>query len=78
MKQVGIITYHHHYNYGTALQAYALQKSVEAVSGKSCEIIDYRAAEEKKLTKSQLIALRIRRMFVYVKEWRRVWCLKKY
>lgn len=78
MKQVGIITYHHYYNYGTVLQAYALQKSVEAVSGKSCEIIDFRSAEEKKLTKSQLIALRLKRMFVYVKEWKRVWRLKKY
>lgn len=26
MKTIGIITYHHYYNYGTMLQALALQK----------------------------------------------------
>lgn len=78
MRQVGIITYHHYYNYGTVLQAYALQKAIEIISGKSCEIIDYRAYEEKILSKKNLIKLRFRRMFVYVKEWKRVWRLKKY
>lgn len=78
MKQVGIITYHHYYNYGTVLQAYALQKAIESVSGKSCEIIDYRSAEEKKMSKSQLFKIRLKRMFVYLIEWKRIWRLKKY
>lgn len=78
MKQVGIITYHHYYNYGTVLQAYALQKAVESVSGKSCEVIDFRSSEEKQLSKKQLVALRFKRLFVYVKEFKRVWRLKKY
>lgn len=78
MKQVGIITYHHYYNYGTVLQAYALQKAVESVSGKSCEVIDFRSSEEKRLTKKQLVALRFKRLFVYVKEFKRVCRLKKY
>lgn len=78
MKKIGIITYHHYYNYGTVLQAYALQKAVESVSGCSAEIIDYRSAEEKKLSKFQLIRLRLRRLHVYVREWKRVYRLKKY
>ena len=78
MKQVGIITYHHYYNYGTVLQAYALQKAVETISGKTCEIIDFRVSEEKRLSKSQLVALRFRRLFVYIKEFKRVWRLKHY
>ena len=41
MKSVGIITYHHYYNYGTMLQAYALQKKVEQLGFRS-EIIDFK------------------------------------
>ena len=78
MKKVGIITYHHYYNYGTVLQAYALQKAIELAGDYSSEIIDYRAAEEKKLTKSQLLGIRIKRIAIYLKEWRRIWRLKRY
>lgn len=78
MKKVGLITYHHYYNYGTVLQAYALQKAIELAGNYSSEIIDYRASEEKKLTKLQLLGIRIKRIAVYLKEWRRIWRLKRY
>ena len=78
MKKVGIITYHHYYNYGTVLQAYALQKAIDTIDGYKAEIIDYRAAEEKKLSKWQLILLRIRRIPVYFLEWERVKKTKLY
>lgn len=78
MKKIGIITYHHYYNYGTVLQAYALQKAVETMRDCKSEIIDYRSAEEKKLSRSQMFQLRLKRFFVYVKEWKRVYRLKKY
>lgn len=77
-KKVGIITYHHYYNYGTVLQAYALQKAIDGIEGYDSEIIDYRVSEEKKLSKWQLILLRIKRLPVYVLEWKRVRALKKY
>lgn len=40
MKTVGIITMHKVINYGSALQAYALQQVIEKL-GYDCEIIDY-------------------------------------
>ncbi|AFA48114.1 polysaccharide pyruvyl transferase family protein [Acetobacterium woodii] len=40
MKKVGIITQHRVVNYGSVLQAYALQKKVEDL-GYECEVIDY-------------------------------------
>lgn len=78
MKKVGIITYHHYYNYGTVLQAYALQKAIDRLDGYQAEIIDYRAYEEKKLSIIQLILLRFRRLPVYFLEWKRVRALRKY
>ena len=78
MKKVGIITYHHYYNYGTALQAYALQKAIDRLEGYNAELIDYRAQEEKKLSKWQMVMLRLRRMPTYLVEWKRVSTLKKY
>lgn len=40
VKKVGIITQHRVVNYGSALQAYALQKKITDL-GYSCEVIDY-------------------------------------
>lgn len=44
MKKIGIITMHKVYNYGSALQAYALQTYIEEINPEEyrCEIIDYR------------------------------------
>ena len=41
MKRVGIITYHHYYNYGTMLQALALQIKIEQL-GYEAELIDFK------------------------------------
>lgn len=38
--KIGILTFHRAYNYGAILQAYALQKKIDAL-GYECEIIDY-------------------------------------
>lgn len=78
MKKVGIITYHHYYNYGTALQAYALQKAIDGIDGYRAEIIDYRAHDENKLSTWQMLWLRLRRMPFYMVELNRVITLKKY
>ena len=56
MKTVGIITYHHFYNYGTMLQALALQKSIEKL-GYSAEMIDY--IQDERVSKRQLLKARI-------------------
>ena len=60
MKTIGIITYHHYYNYGTMLQALALQEKVEQL-GYQAELIDFLSRYEK-------LKLRIKRMPVYIKE----------
>lgn len=47
--KVGIITYHFHYNYGTMLQALALQNAVDDL-GMRAEIIDFYQPNEKSST----------------------------
>lgn len=42
--RVGIITFHCAYNFGSALQAYALQQAVESL-GHTCRIVDYRSRD---------------------------------
>lgn len=41
MNKVGIITFHGAHNYGSSLQAYALQKTISNL-GYDCEIINFR------------------------------------
>lgn len=41
MKKVGTLTYHRSHNYGSVLQAYALEKVINSIDNTSCEIIDY-------------------------------------
>ena len=65
MKSVGIITYHHYYNYGTMLQAYALQKKVETL-GYHAELIDFK--QNNNPTRLQLIGIRVRRIPAYIRE----------
>lgn len=45
--KVGLMTYHCAYNYGSFLQAYALQKYITNVFNVECEIIDYRKDAQK-------------------------------
>lgn len=46
MKKVGIVTFHGAHNYGSSLQAYALQRIVKDL-GFDCEIIDFRTEQQK-------------------------------
>lgn len=50
MKKVGIITFHASHNYGSNLQAYALQKKISEL-GYECEIINFRTKKQKELYK---------------------------
>lgn len=63
MKTIGIITYHHSYNYGTILQAYATQLLVEK-KGYKTEFIDYQQKNQQ--SKWDVLLLRIRRIPVYL------------
>ncbi len=65
IKSVGIITYHHYYNYGTMLQAYALQKACELL-GYQSEIIDFKQNND--LTGKELLKIRIKRLPAYIRE----------
>ncbi len=65
MKSVGIITYHHYYNYGTMLQAFALQRKVELM-GYQSELIDFK--QNNTPTAIQLLGIRIKRLPTYIKE----------
>jgi hypothetical protein len=72
MKTIGIITYHHYYNYGTMLQAYALQKKVASL-GYVSELIDFK--QDNSLSKEEKMKLRIRRFPIYVKEFEKYFIL---
>lgn len=74
MKTVGIITYHHYYNYGTMLQAYALQCKV-ADCGYKAELIDFK--QDTSLTRGEMIKLRLKRFPVYIKEFDKYFILSK-
>ncbi|MCU6771238.1 Polysaccharide pyruvyl transferase [uncultured Bacteroides sp.] len=50
MKKVGIITFHASHNYGSMLQAYALQHIVQNL-GYDCEIINFRSLSQKEMYK---------------------------
>lgn len=63
MKTVGILTYHHYYNYGTMLQALALQRAIND-RGYQSEIIDYQ--QDTSLTRIEQLKLRIRRIPAYI------------
>ena len=47
-KDVGIMTFHRAQNYGSVLQAYALQQTILKL-GKSCEIIDFSNERQKEM-----------------------------
>lgn len=46
MKKIGIITFHAAHNYGSSLQAYALQNTISNL-GYQCEIINFRTEAQK-------------------------------
>lgn len=67
-KKVGIITFHASHNYGSMLQAYALQQTVLNM-GYDCEIINFRTKLQRKSYQLPLIygtlKGRIKRTFLY-------------
>ena len=48
LKNIGLITYHSAYNFGSVLQAYATQNIIEQLNNK-CEVINYRTNEQKRV-----------------------------
>lgn len=64
MKTVGIMTYHKYYNYGTVLQAYALQKKIELL-GYDSWIINFK--QDNSVTGMELLVLRIKSIGRYIK-----------
>lgn len=72
--KVGILTFHAAHNFGSMLQAYALQKTVEK-TGNICEIINMRPKEQKKLydwkieKESNLIKYLIKKIIFRKKKW---------
>lgn len=66
MGRLGILTYHHYYNYGSALQAYALQKYLSQNFDCDVEIIDYISQNE--YVGKKLLFKRIERITSYIKE----------
>ncbi len=48
MKKVATITFHASHNYGSCLQAYALQRTIEKL-GHDCEIINFRTKRQKEM-----------------------------
>lgn len=63
MKNIGIITYHHYNNYGTMLQAYALQHYISSI-GYNAELIDF--LQSSSMSKLDMIKLRFRRLPTYI------------
>ncbi|MDQ0149538.1 polysaccharide pyruvyl transferase family protein [Eubacterium multiforme] len=74
MSKIGIITYHHHYNYGTMLQALALQKAIENLGFES-EIIDFK--QNNTLSIRELLLLRLKRSSVYLRQLKKYYLLGK-
>lgn len=71
MKKVGIITFHASHNYGSMLQAYALQQVILGM-GYDCEIINFRTKRQKRsyyppFCRGRWIG-RMRRLLLYWKD----------
>lgn len=77
-KRIGIVTYFYFYNYGTMLQALATQLLFGKFEGIEAEVIDYRFGEKTIVSNWKLLKTRLRRLLVYIKEWKRVLATKKF
>ena len=78
MKKVGIITYARFYNYGTALQAHALQQAVASLPDVEAELIDYRFNEKLKHSLWWYLKIRIKRFFYYFTATKKIFRKLKY
>lgn len=77
-KKLGILTYFYFYNYGTMLQGFATQLLFNKFANIDAEIIDYRFGEKIISHKKDIILTRLRRFFIYIKEFKRVYYTSKY
>lgn len=77
-KKVGIITYFYFYNYGTMLQGFATQLLFNKFKNIEAEIIDYRFGTKTSPRKMAIFLIRMKRLFVYFKEFKRVYLTGKY
>ena len=73
MKKIGIITYHHYNNYGSMLQALALQEAVNK-TGYIGEFIDFKP--DQRISKGKLLCLRAKRFAVYIKNFKKYYLLR--
>ena len=78
IKKVGIITYFYFYNYGTMLQGFATQLLFSKFPNTESEIIDYRFGTKTSPRKVDILRIRMKRIFVYFKEFKRVYLTGKY
>lgn len=78
MKRIGIITYFHFYNYGTVLQALALEALIRKMGFSKCELINYEFLEKKEKSKIQLIKTRLKRLVYYLFDLKRVITIYSY
>lgn len=72
MKKIGIITYFHFYNYGTVLQAFALESLISKMGASACELINYEFQEIKEESKIQILKTRLKRLIYYLLDLKRV------
>lgn len=85
MKSVGILTFHASHNYGSMLQAYALQQVI-ACMGYNCEIINFRPQRQKQMFRPDYctgnLTERLKRLIVqypHIKEtWRKYELFEKF
>ena len=74
-KKIGILTFHRYYNYGTALQSYALQHFISQNYNCEVEIIDYLAKNE--YVGKKLLLTRIKRLGAYITSFSKYYSLYK-
>lgn len=78
-KKIGIVTYFYFYNYGTMLQAYALEHYIKELDDSvTCEIVNYVFGEKTCIPRKGIIRTRIKRLLHYLLEWRRVVIIWRY
>ena len=77
-KRIGIVTYFYFYNYGTMLQGFATQLLFGKFPNTQTEIIDYRFGSKTSPRKVDILKIRMKRIFVYLKEIKRVYLTEKY
>ena len=75
MNQIGILTFCRYYNYGTALQAYALQHFVSQNFDCEAELVDY--LERNEYVGKKLLLTRIKRFPTYIKNFKKIYIQRK-